>query len=881
MQTPESAISLDGVWQFSTGPSARVDEVDWYEPHVEWPDSRTVSVPHSWQEEVDLREYTGTAWYRRSFEFDGFDGDELAFLSFDAVDYEATVWVNGEHVGDHRGGYLPFDLDVTDAVMEGENEVVLRVSDPEDLSEIPHGKQGDPWYTRVSGPWQSVSLVTVPETHVTDVRVTPDLSTDTVTVDMTVANGAGEDVVVTVSRLETDVAEEVATLTDGEASVDVSIPDADYWTPEDPALYDVEVKLRGDGETVDTYSDYFGMRSFTREDGDFYLNGEQFTMRGALDQAFYPETYYRPRDLETFEQEIRTAKELGFNLLRKHIKPAHPAFLELADRLGILVWEEPANPSVYSDRSKAELREQFEGMVARDYNRPSVVIWSLYNEEWGIGGHEDEEPLWTDEAKQDYLEAFYEDVRDLDETRLVCDNSGWAHVATDINDYHEYFIAPDRVDAWREKLNHIIEAPEENYGDVRTEPSVPLVVSEFGTWGLSDLSRLTDSYGGDPHWFDHDFLNGLKRPGGVRERFKASHASDVFDSLDDLATAWQRREFESIETIIGDMRENDSVAGYVITELTDIEWEFNGILDYRREEKSFHDDFERVNAPVMLHLDPDASAAWDDETYCADIVVANETGDPVDTTIEWHVFEESGKVEVAVGPHEAARFEEAVSVPVPDVDDLCSESVEVSMSEPNQSVERSVWVVPRTGAPGSQTVFAADDGLAAALDDRGYETVDDPSTADVALVSDPDAYDHSNLLVVPDADGDVVETEAVEYTELPKEESWNLCACFVYQDLLPEVDVLPGWAFENIYPYAYVSDPRDDDAVSVGYLEGWIGNSGAIALSRPGGDVAGVCTLRVTDVYGDHPIATVALDRVVKMTAPSEADDMTTSARQD
>jgi len=863
------AISLEGDWRFRTDPADEGVEAGWYDPAAEWDDGRTVSVPHSWQEADDLRQYTGAAWYRRTFDFDALDDSERALLAFGAVDFEATVWVNGERIGDHRGGYLPFSLDATDAVVDGENTVVVRVHDPEDISEIPHGKQGAPWYTRVSGPWQRIDLLTVPETYVEDATVTPDLDDDTATVDLSVVgDAAGSEATIVVEREGTTVATTTIPVEDRTASVTVNIPSADYWTPDSPALYDLTVEL-DTGETVDTYEDYFGMRSVSFEDGELFLNGEPFTMRGALDQAFYPETYYRPADLETFEREIEAAKELGFNLLRKHIKPAHPEFVELADRMGMLVWEEPANPKVYTERSKELFREQLRGMIERDFNSPSVIAWSIYNEEWGIGHHDDEEPLWTDEAKQDYLESLYEETKSWDPTRLICDNSGWAHVATDLNDYHEYFVAPDRVDAWRDRLDEMVETPGGNYGDARTDPEeAPLLVSEFGTWGLTNVSALEDHYDGAPHWFAHDFLDGMKRPGDIHSKFEASHAAGVFDDVDALATAWQRREFQSIETIIADMREHDGVAGYAITELTDIEWEFNGILDYLREEKAFHDDFARINAPVMLHLEPTAPTVWAGESITADLVVANETHDPVEFDVRLSIGEVETVKTVALDAHESVRVEDAIVADAPAVDAI--EDVPVSADAPalERIATRSVTVVPQddpaavaTSTAGKSLPALAVESpvLADALADRGYPVVDDHAEADVSLVADPDAAD-GTALVVPDETGHVAATDAFDVTDLPETESWNLCASFVYQDLLEGVDAVPGWAFADLYPYGYVTDTTDADDVGVGYMEGWLENDGAVVTTR---EDLGICTLRVTGAYGDNPIATRIVDDLI------------------
>lgn len=854
------AVALSGDWEFRTDPADAGVNAAWYDPDAAWDDARTVSVPHSWQEHEDLRGYTGTAWYRRSVSLDEVDPSERALLAFGAVDYEATVWVNGERIGDHEGGYLPFALDATDALTAGENTLVLRVRDPEDLSEIPHGKQGAPWYTRVSGPWQRVDLLTVPEAYVEDVAVTPDLSADAATVAVRVAGPAtGAEAEVAIERDGEQVAATTVPVEDRTASATLDVPDAEYWTPDSPTLYDVTVTLET-GDARDTYEDYFGMRSVDYADGRVLLNGEPFEVRGALDQAFYPDTYYRPADLSTFEREIRAAQELGFNLLRKHIKPAHPAFVELADRIGILVWEEPANPKRYTDRSKSLLREQLRGMIERDFNSPSVVAWSIYNEEWGIGSHEDEESLWTDAEKQDYLESLYEETLALDPTRLVCDNSGWAHVATDLNDYHEYFVAPDRVDAWRDRLDEIAANPAGNYGDARTDPDeAPLLVSEFGTWGLADVPALRDHYGGDPHWFTHDFLEGMKRPGDVSGKFEASRASDVFDSLSTLADAWQRREFESLETVVADMRTHEGVAGYVVTELSDIEWEFNGILDYLRREKAAADVFARVNAPVMLHLEPSTPAVWAGDPLAADLVVTNGTTEPVELDVTLSAGDAEAVESVAVDPNDSVRVEGAVTVDAPAAETVEPLAVEASAPSLAHAATRSVVVVPDALPEATPTVSADSAALAGALDARGYETVDDHAGADVSLVSDADAVD-GTALVVPDADGHLADGDRFSYAELPERESWNLCASFLYQDLFEGVDPVPGWAFADLYPYAYVENVGPDDEVGVGYLEGWLENEGAAVLTR--GDV-GVCTLRVTDAYGEHPVATRLVERLL------------------
>lgn len=869
----EATVELSSEWDFSTDPDDVGIEEEWYSSMTTLPDAWSVDIPHVWQEHETLREYTGAAWYRRSFSPE--PSVERVLLRFGAVDYEATVWVNGTEIGANRGGYLPFQFDITDALRAGENTVAVRVHDPEDLRQIPHGKQGQPWYTRVSGIWQPVTLAEVPETYLSSAQATPDLDSDTVTIAVETNDTTDEfRARVSVTQDSRTLGSASGLLTAGTGKITVDLDDPAYWTPETPNLCDFEVKLATENDVLDTYSDYFGMRTIAIEDGKWYLNGEPFSVRGALDQAYYPDTFSRPSGSISYREEIETAMDIGFNMLRKHIKPAHPEFVEWADRCGLLVWEEPANPDMYTERSKREVRQQFERLVGRDYNRPSVVVWSLYNEEWGIGldlhdsvGVEHPTRLWNDEDKQAYLASFYDDAHELDPTRLVCDNSGWAHVRTDVNDYHEYFIVPDRADAWQERLETIVADPGDNYATTSYDvpEDTPIVVSEFGTWGLPNIERLRDHYGGDPHWFEHDFLEGLKQPAGIDTRFAESALSDAFEDLPSLARAWQRRALKSIETLLRDMRTTERFSGYVITEFTDVEWEFNGILDYLREPKTeLVDGFAAVNAAVTGWAAPHDHVHWDDDSLIADLVVVNDTTEATTVTVEWEAFGRSGTQAIEMAANETERVTGAIDVALPSVDTPRTEHVTVRLPNRDVTVTSEVVVVPRSSAP-DVAVAADNEALSDALAQRGYELVDS-ETADVTIGTKSVGDPAGDTLILPDATGElhVGSVDGISVTELPERESWNLCASFVSQTLFEQIDIVPGWAFEDLYPYAYIVTDTTDD-VTVAYAEGWLANYGAISLTRATDTGRlGVCSLRLTDSYGEHPMATAVVDRLLE-----------------
>jgi hypothetical protein len=879
------SIALDGEWEFLVDPKHSGRTNQWYDPDATWPDrTRAVDLPRAWQEDESYREYTGTAWYRRTIDLDAAVlADARAFLAFDAVDYEATVWVNGEHVGENRGGYLPFELDVTDALERGENAIAVAVTDPEDLSEIPHGKQGDPWYTRVSGIWQSVRLEYRPKTRIVAAPVTPDLDEDRAVVDLKFATGPAD-----VESLEATVtasldAETVASTTvplPSRSTAVLEFDDPAYWRPEEPALYDLAVVLERDGTPVDRYEDYFGMRSFEAEDGKFLLNGEPITIRGVLEQGYYPETLYRPRTEETFEDEIELASDLGFNLVRKHVKPAHPDFLECADRNGMLVWQEPANPMRYTERSRTEVEAQLEGLIERDYNRPSVVVWSLYNEEWGIGHHDVDETLWTDTEKQRFLADLYRSVRERDPTRVVCDNSGWAHVATDINDYHRYFVSPDQAEGWVAELEHSCHYPEDNYTTTEfDDPDAPIVVSELGTWGLSDVDALRERYGGDPHWFDHDFLvETLKKPAGVDERFRRTTLPDVFDDYADLAAAWQGREFTSVKHLIEEMRVREEVAGYVLTELSDIEWEFNGLADYHRTPKSFASEFAVANSPVAVVVTPETHVAWTGQSIEVSLTVVNDTGGSISGPLEWSMDRQQGNKRVSVPAHETTTVKTTIGAPVELDDETHTTELVASFRDGSISTSEPITIVDVDRRTTPSVTAYAEGAFASRLAEEGVnithtlsETVDVAVTTEITSRIDQFASDGGAVIHVPDRDGEMRSGGPFTYRALPRAESWNVVAGFYYQDSTLLEDLCPdqhlGWEFEGLYPYAVATDLNPSiDRVHVGYVEGWLANwSSPFVVRGYGSGSMTALTFRIDDQYGHHPVATVLCNRLLRL----------------
>ena len=364
-----ATLPLDGTWQARLDPNdVRLAE-GW--AAAETPFDRELPVPLPWQAaDPSLRQYAGVVWYRRPFRVpEAWHGKAVA-VRFGAVDYQARVWLNGQDVGGHQGGFTPFELE-QNAHLDwgGENWLAVRVHDPADVSEIPHGKQGGRWYTPTSGIWQTVSLLARPRQRTHRLRCYPDAERGAVRLAADCLLAVDADYRLELEVLDADgagVGRAVAALAHDvpSAAVELILPEPRLWTPETPHRYTVRATLRrAGGETVDVVEERFGLRTIAARGGQVLLNGRPLHIRGALDQGSWPETLYTAPSDDEIEHEIRLAKGMGLNLLRKHIKPEDPRYLEAADRLGILIWAEPANPPLFTSAANAALRRDLLEMI--------------------------------------------------------------------------------------------------------------------------------------------------------------------------------------------------------------------------------------------------------------------------------------------------------------------------------------------------------------------------------------------------------------------------------------------------------------------------------------------------------------------------------------
>jgi beta-galactosidase/beta-glucuronidase len=481
--------------------------------------------------------------YTHSFTMDERDEAKRVLLHFGAADQVAEVTLNGVSLGRHEGGYLPFTLDATQAVRDGENQLTVAVTDRLD-HRYPYGKQrkdrGGMWYTPVSGIWQTVWLEQVPQQYIRGIKITPDLAGVDLEVDRT---GDGP-VEVTVALPGGDTL--TAALPDGTGRLD--IPDPALWSPERPDLYQMTLVY---GE--DRVESYFALRTVSVEQIDgvsrVCLNGRPIFLHGVLDQGYFPDGIYLPAVPEEYERDVLRMKELGLNLLRKHIKVEPEAFYYACDKHGMLVMQDMVNNGKYSfvrdtalptlgrqsrddtkgggDRRTREIfRRHMTDTQSHLYNHPCIIAYTIFNEGWG----------------QFCADEQYALAKRNDPTRLYDAASGWfAQRDSDFDSYHVYFA-----------------------DSVPQPDKRPMLLSEFGGYVLEVPGHIYAKYAE----YGYGSCEGADQ---LTDRITARYEQLVLPAIP------------------------SGCCGAIYTQLSDVEDECNGLYTYDRKVR-------KVDAEAMVRL---------------------------------------------------------------------------------------------------------------------------------------------------------------------------------------------------------------------------------------------------------------------------------------
>ncbi|NQX66526.1 DUF1349 domain-containing protein [Paenibacillus alba] len=529
--------NLNGEWEFQ---SAKAGEA--------LPSGKTLKekivVPFAAESVLSgIKHVENLMWYKRSFTVPSDWSGQRVMLNFGAVDYLATVYVNGVQVGTHKGGYTSFSFDITDQLQAGNNELIVHVLDNTDMGEDQAvGKQtvkklGGIWYTSVSGIWQTVWMEPVAPVHIEKLDMTPDIQNQVLKV--TVPAGPASNL--TVEAVALKDGQEAGRIS-GPAGTELQLPVANprLWTPDDPFLYDLQVRLKNGNQVVDQVNSYFGMREIKlgKVDGVTrpLLNGKFVFQMGPLDQGFYPDGIYTAPTEEALKFDIQTVKRIGMNTIRKHIKVEPARWYYWADKLGVLVWQDM--PSLedrqgnhgadITQAAKTQWLKEYKEMVDQLRSVPSIIEWTVFNEGWG-------EFDWGGQQTKDAVNY----VKGLDSTRLINNASGWADSGTgDLVDMHAY-PAPN--------------SPKPT--DTRAA-----VLGEYGGLGLH-----TPGHEWSPLVFSYQEMKSKKE---ITDKY-----IDYINQLKSLKT-------------------NSGLSAAIYTQITDVEYEINGLLSYDRKVEKL--DFDRI-----------------------------------------------------------------------------------------------------------------------------------------------------------------------------------------------------------------------------------------------------------------------------------------------
>lgn len=550
-------INLNGSWKFSFN-----DQGDWKQPIEVSAWTHTIEVPFAPETErsgIADAGFHPNCWYEREFEVP--IDHQRVLLHFGAVDYQASVWVNGQFVGGHEGGHTPFSFDITNSLKPGTTQqvTVLAQDDPHDLAK-PRGKQDwlpeahSIWYPRTTGIWQTVWVECVPHTYIQKIRWTPHFERWEIGFEASMVGANCDDLYIKVRLSVGDrlLVNDTYEVVDEDINRRIALSDPgidDYrnallWSPEKPTLIDAQIQLWHHGTLIDEVKSYTAMRTVGIQRDRFMLNGHPYYLRLVLDQGYWTETLMTPPSDEALRLDVELTKRMGFNGVRKHQKIEDPRFLYWADVMGLLVWEEMPSAYRFTRKAVERITKEWTEVIDRDSSHPCIIAWVPFNESWGVPN------LAETPAQRHYVQALYYLTKTLDPTRPVIGNDGWESTTTDILAIHDYDCQPNRLAEryGREvKLSDLFQHQRPG-GRILTldgypHNGQPIMLTEFG--GIA-YTKPTDAFA-DKAW-GYDRSSDVE---GLQQRYR------------DLLTVVNRVEMFS---------------GFCYTQLTDTFQEANGLL---------------------------------------------------------------------------------------------------------------------------------------------------------------------------------------------------------------------------------------------------------------------------------------------------------------
>lgn len=558
----DSWLCLNGKWNFEID-NAKVgvfkkfferDKLDGEITLPFCPESKLSGVQHT--------DFMNSVWYRRNFDVPKEWANKRVIFHIDASDYETTLYINGKKVGSHRGGYTPFQFDITDFLCENGNYAVIYAEDDIRSDAQCSGKQAHTLhsqgcvYTRTTGIWQTVWLEAVEAAHVCSYRVLPNISDASVVLEVLTSKASvGGELEVSAFYEGKPMGSAKATVYSDVTPIHIDLAEKHLWECGCGRLYDLEFKLTQNGKS-DLMKGYFGLRevSLTKENG-LTINGETVFGRFVLDQGFYPDGICTAPSDDALVFDIEASMACGFNGARLHQKVFEPRFLYHADRLGYMVWDETGNWGLDHTRENNiyNFLPEWLEEVERDFSHPSVIGWCPFNETWDQQGRP---------QVNAFLDSIYDVTKAIDKTRPVITASGsYPTERTDVHDVHDYEQNPEKFYSYYSEIDKGIindQLMRKNPERQISKPQLPLFVSEYGGIGFvtNKDHAISWSYG-----------------------MGAKSDEEYFSRLEGLTDV---------------LLENKHVFAYCYTQLTDVEQEQNGVLTYDRQFKFAPDKFKKI-----------------------------------------------------------------------------------------------------------------------------------------------------------------------------------------------------------------------------------------------------------------------------------------------
>ena len=578
-------LNLNGEWNFDFDDNNIGHKEKWFEKHYY---SKKIEVPFPFQSKlsgIDDQTFHDHMWYNRTFKIKKKENKKY-IITFNGVDYYSEVYINGYLVSIHKGASTIFKVDVTNYLNEEINEITLYVFDSSTEQDFPRGKQywkvesESIFYTRTSGIYKNVYLEELANNYIDEYYIKSNIDKGEIeveTVSISPTSKIEYEVYLKGKLLNKEIIE-----TNNKARVNNRIRVWDNedinesyfhdekmcWTPENPLLYDLVIKTYNEnGDIEDNIKTYFAMRKIGSEKGTFMLNNRPFYQKLVLIQGYFKDGLLSYPSVEDLENDIKIAKDLGFNGGRIHQKVEDPYFYYLCDKSGFIAWLECPSAQIFNNKLVEVQTEEWVEIVKQNYNFPSIFVLVPLNESWGVPH------LIADKNEVSFENGLYYLTKAIDRTRLVVSNDGWEMAHTDICSIHNYrhgeknqLIQHERFENSLKNKDMLMNSTPANkliFLNGYENKNIPFLLTEFG--GISFLSKEKQGWGYTNVNSEEDFLN----------------------------------EYQRILTAIA---KSEGLCGFCYTQLYDVEQEINGLLTYNRKPKTNPENIKKINDIVSKNI---------------------------------------------------------------------------------------------------------------------------------------------------------------------------------------------------------------------------------------------------------------------------------------